>query len=159
MDDAMKKQQAQKMYNIFCQALDASDWKYKEKEADMIIECGAQGDDLPMDLVINVNEKLQTVTVFSQLPYSIAEDKRIDIAAAISVINNQLVHGCFDYNIANGKIYFRIVSSFQNFLLSQESCTYMMFCTCNTVDEYNDKFLMLGKGMLSLEDFIKAENE
>ena len=35
MDDAMKKQQAQKMYNIFCQALDASDWKYKEKEADM----------------------------------------------------------------------------------------------------------------------------
>ena len=158
MDDAMKKQQAQKMYKIFCQALDADDWKYKEKP-DMTIESGARGEDLPIDLLIKVKENLQVVTIFSPMGYKIPEDKRLDVAMGICVVNNKLVHGNFDFDFATGSIIYRMVSSFNNFLLSQDIYKYMLYCTCQTVDEYNDKFLMLGKGMLSLEDFIKAENE
>lgn len=159
MDDAMKKQQAQKMYNIFCQALDANDWKYRENEEELQIECGAQGEDLPMELVIRMDVPMQVIQVFSCLPYTIPEDKRLDVAVAVSTVNNKLVHGCFDYNIADGRLFFRMNGSFRDFLLSQESCAYMLYCTCTTIDNYNDKLLMMSKGMLKLEDFLKAEVE
>ena len=159
MDEAMKKQQAQKMYNIFCQTLDANDWKYKGNAEELKIECGAQGDDLPMELVIVMKENLQNLQLLSRMPYKIPEDKRLDVAVAISDVNNRLVHGGFDYNVADGNIYYRMVGNFSNFLWSQEICKYMLFCACKTIDEYNDKFLMVGKGIMSLEAFLKAENE
>lgn len=30
----------------------------------------------------------------------------------------------------------------------------MLVVSCHTIDDYNDKFFMLGKGMMSVENFI-----
>ena len=33
----------------------------------------------------------------------------------------------------------------------------MLACAAQTVDEYNDRFFMITKGMLSLEQFVEME--
>jgi hypothetical protein len=38
--------------------------------------------------------------------------------------------------------------------MPDESIHYLIGVTCVTVDEYNDKLLMLNKGMWTLEEFL-----
>jgi len=97
--------------------------------------------------------------LYSKLPFTVPEDKRIEASIAISVINYTIVDGSFDYNLLNGNIIFRLTSSFRESMIAATTLEYMLYVSCNTVDEYNDKLFMLCKGALSLEDIIKAANK
>jgi len=158
MSEELNKKQAQSVYETFCKTLDARNWKYTRHDEDLVITCGVRGEDLPMDLVIIVNPKAQVVSVISQLPFSIPEDKRVDMAMAVCVANNGLINGTFDFNVLKGDIRFRVVSSFRESILSEELFNYMLIIAAGTVDQYNDKFLMISKGMMSLQQLIESEN-
>lgn len=152
-----KMVRAQKNYETLCTMLNGNDWHYKKDDAKMKIECGAQGDDLPMDISIRIDSDRQLVVLLSHLPFVVSEDKRLDIAVATSVINYKLVDGSFDFDIEDGHMFFRMTSSYRESELAKEVFFYMLMCSCQTIDEYNDKLLMLAKNMLSLEDFINNE--
>lgn len=152
-----KMVRAQKNYATLCTMLDGNDWHYKKDDAKLKIECGAQGDDLPMDISIRIDSDRQLVVLLSHLPFVVSEDKRLDIAVATSVINYKLVDGSFDFDIEDGHMFFRMTSSYRESELAKEVFFYMLMCSCQTIDEYNDKLLMLAKNMLSLEDFINNE--
>lgn len=149
-----KLARAQKVYDTLCATLDTYKWKYKKFEEELSIECGAQGEDLPMEITIRVDSDRQLIMLLSHLPFIISEEKRLDVAIATSIVNNKLVDGSFDYNITDGHMFFRMTSSFIESEIGNELFTYMLMCSCYTIDEYNDKFLMLGKGMMSIESFI-----
>ena len=142
------------MYGTLCSTLDSHEWHYKKDEEKLSIDCGAQGEDLPMEITIKVDAERQLIMLLSHLPFVISEDKRLDVAIAVSAVNNKLVDGSFDYDIADGHMFFRMTSSFIESEIGNELFTYMLMVSCHTIDEYNDKFLMLGKGMMSIEDFI-----
>lgn len=149
-----KLERAQKVYGTLCSTLDSHEWHYKKDEEKLSIDCGAQGEDLPMEITIKVDAERQLIMLLSHLPFVISEDKRLDVAIAVSAVNDRLVDGSFDYNIADGHMFFRMTSSFIESEIGNELFTYMLMVSCHTIDEYNDKFLMLGKGMMSIEDFI-----
>ena len=149
-----KLERAQKVYGTMCSTLDSHEWHYKKDEEKLSIDCGAQGEDLPMEITIKVDAERQLIMLLSHLPFVISEDKRLDVAIAVSAVNDKLVDGSFDYNIADGHMFFRMTSSFIESEIGNELFTYMLMVSCHTIDEYNDKFLMLGKGMMSIEDFI-----
>lgn len=149
-----KLERAQKVYGTMCSTLDSHEWHYKKDEEKLSIDCGAQGEDLPMEITIKVDAERQLILLLSHLPFVISEDKRLDVAIAVSAVNDKLVDGSFDYNIADGHMFFRMTSSFIESEIGNELFTYMLMVSCHTIDEYNDKFLMLGKGMMSIEDFI-----
>lgn len=148
---------AQKNYATLCAMLDGNNWHYKKDDAKLKIKCGAQGDDLPMDISIRIDSDRQLVVLLSHLPFVVSEDKRLDIAVATSIINYKLVDGSFDFDIEDGHMFFRMTSSYRESELAKEVFFYMLMCSCQTIDEYNDKLLMLAKKMLSLEDFINNE--
>lgn len=158
MDDAMKRKQAETVFETICQALDANDWHYKKDQEKLKIECGARGEDISMYLCIEADADRQLVMVISPLPFTFPEDKRLDGVVAMSVVNNRLVHGCFDYDVRDGHVFFRITSTFLDSLLSKDAAMYLIMVACHTIDEYNDKFLMLSKGIIDLEKFIAAVN-
>ena len=145
---------AKATFETLCQALEKNDWRFKKNEEKMAIECGARGDDLPIDISIHVDPDRMLVMLLSRLPYSIPQDKRLDVAIAVSAINNALVDGSFDYDIASGQMYFRMTNSFVESKIGEDLIMYMLLCSCATVDEYNDKFLMLGKGVITLEQIL-----
>ena len=158
MAEMKNLEQAKVVFGQICQTLDHHDWKYQQNEEKLMIGCSARGDDLPMELTIRVDADRSVVVLFSHMPFAIQEDKRLDLAVAVTAINNALADGCFDYNIADGSPYFRLTNCYIDSTLSQEVFSYMLFCACQVIDEYNDKFLMLAKGMISVQDFLATLN-
>lgn len=152
-----KLERAQKVYETLCATLDKHEWHYQKNEERLSIECGAQGEDLPMEFTIRVDTERQLIMLLSHLPFVISEDKRLDVAIATSIANNGLVDGSFDFDITDGHMFFRMTSSFIESDIGSELFTYMLMVSCRTIDDYNDRFLMLGKGMMSIEDFMRKE--
>ena len=85
--------------------------------------------------------------------------KRIMMALAVSAANFNMVDGNFDYNVKTGTIIFRLTSSIRESIIGHDMFEYMLFVSCGTVDNYNDKFEKVIKHTMSLEDFIKFSKE
>ncbi len=151
--------QAQSVFRTLCSAFETNEWNYKKDEEKLEIECGAQGDDLPMELTIKVDAERMLVMFISHLPFVIQEDKRLDAAIAVSAINNLLVDGCFDYDVKSGHMFFRMTNSFMDSIIGEKVFSYMLLVSCKIIDEYNDKFLMISKGIISIEQFLTSLNQ
>lgn len=154
-----KKAAARKVYDSMIKALNKKGWKFKEStDGKMVISSDYQGEDIPIGFIVRVDEERQVLQFLSQLPFSISESKRVDAAIAVCVANWWMVNGSFDYNFENGNIIFRLTTSFVDCEVGEDFFMSMIATAVVTTDEYNDKFLMLSKGTLSLEQFIKQAN-
>ncbi|MBQ3015663.1 MAG: YbjN domain-containing protein [Clostridia bacterium] len=153
----MKK--AREVYASLISMLDSINWSYEKEEEKLIIRSGVNGDDLPVEFLVVVNPKNEVVQFISQLPFNAPEDKRIDLSIAVNVANWGLCDGSFDYNVTDGRIIFRMTSSYRESVLGEELFKYLIMVAASTVDRYNDKFFMISKGMISIQQFIQQENE
>ena len=148
---------AREVFDGIVSMLDTRDWKYEKFEDDLLIRSGIKGDDLPVEFILFVKPQNQVVQFISKLPFNIPEDKRVDAAIAVSVANYGLVDGSFDYDINDGEIRYRLTSSYRDSYLSHDLFEYMIMCAASTVDQYNDRFFMLAKGMMTIQQFIEQD--
>lgn len=151
-------EKAKEVFDALVNMLDTRDWKYDKFEEDLVIKSGIKGDDLPIEFLIVVKPSNQVVQLLSRLPFQIPEDKRVDAAIAICVANNGLVDGSFDYDISEGDITFRLTCSYRESFLSADLFEYMILVSAGTIDNYNDKFFMIAKDMMTVSQFIEKEN-
>lgn len=159
MVDEAARANALKTFETLCKTLDSHEWKYDKNEEALTIDCGARGDDLPMPVKIRVREDRQLVCLVSHIPIEVPENKRIETAAAVSMINYRLLNGCFEFDIQEGRLFFRMSASFIGTELSQEVFSYMLFVSLRIIDDYNDKFEALANGTLSLDAFLPQDEE
>lgn len=159
MSEEATKKQGKIVYQSLCQMLDDIGWHYTRKDAELAIECDAQGNDLPIRINIQIDTQRQLITLISPLPFSVPENRRIALAIAVSQANNGMVDGSFDYSYQNGIILFRMTSSYRESLIGKALFNYMLMCSCSTIDKYNDKFLIVvsNKNMSNEEilEFVK----
>ena len=148
---------AVEVYNTVCSMLDNIGWKYEKVEEKLMIRSGVKGDDLPIEFVVMVKPKNEVVQLLSAMPFNMPEDKRVEGALAICTANYGLIDGSFDYDLSDGQIVFRLTSSYRDSLLSEELVKYMVMVSAGTIDKYNDRFFMLGKGMITIEQFVEME--
>ncbi len=146
---------AKTVYNDLCSLLDRKDWKYQKHEDDLVVTFGVNGEDISMDFVLAVDAERQILRVFSQLPFAVPEDKRMDLAIATCVASFGLVDGSFDYDIASGGIVFRMTASFRESRIGDGLFGYLIDCSCAMVDAFNDKFFALCKGVMTINEFIE----
>lgn len=156
MAEEMKNAQAAKVYETLCAALDAREWKYTKEEERLLVRFGVSGDDLPMDFVIVVDAERQLVRLMSLLNFKFKEEKRVEGAIATCAANFGMADGSFDYDITDGAVVFRMTESFRQSTLGEGFFQYMISCACAMVDGYNDKFLAISTGILSVQDFVKS---
>lgn len=156
MADKNELMRAKATYQTLCEMLDGRGWKYKKLDDELCIECSAQGDDLPIDIRMEVDADRKLVILLSKIPFAIPEDKRVETSLAVSAINYTMVDGSFDYNFLNGNLIFRLTTSYRDSMISTDALEYMLMVSCNTVDEYNDQLLMFVKNKMSLEQIIEA---
>lgn len=152
-DDKKKLKQAQTVYADFCTMLDEHNWKY-DKADNLVIETGARGDDLAMDITIRVDADRQLVVLHSPMPFTVPENMRKQMAVAVSRANHGMVDGDFDYDYESGKIYFRLTTSFRDSLISKEVFEYVIGVSCSTIDDYNDKFLAVVKKEMTIDQIL-----
>lgn len=146
------------LYELFKKHLDARNFKYEPHDDEMHIVLTVHGDDLPQPTVIRVMDDRSVVQIISPIPCKMPEDKRVDGAIAVSVANYGMINGCFDYDFSDGEIRFRVAAGFRGAEFTDETIFYLLAIAFQTTDKYNDKFFMLAKGLLSLEQFIESEN-
>lgn len=151
-------QKAREVYGTIMSMLDSIGWTYDRYDDELCIKSGVSSDDLPIHFTMTVRPEPEVVQFRSILPFKMPEDKRIDGAIAVCVANYRFINGCFDYDIADGEISFRLTSSYRDSYLSEELMKYMIMVSSATVDEYNDKFFMIGKGVVTIQQFIEQEN-
>lgn len=156
MKEELKKI-GQNVYETICAMFDNKGYHYERHDDDHVISCTVGGEDIPMDILFVVRDERQLVQLISPMPFRVSEDKRIDIALATTVINDRLVDGSFDFDMAEGRISFRLTTSYIESILGKELFEYMLMISASTIDEYNDKFLMISKGMISFEQFLDSE--
>lgn len=154
-----KKVRAGQVYELFKQHLTNQKFKFDPHDDDLVISMTVHGEDLPQPTLVMVDADREVVRLLSPLPTKIPEDKRIDAAIAVATANYGLVNGSFDYDMSDGEIRYRVCQSFAQTVLNEETVRYLLGVIFLTTDEYNDRFFMLGKGMMSLEDFLKKEQE
>lgn len=154
MSDAMNALAAQKMFDTLCAALDARNWRYTKKEDAMRVVFTVQGEDLPMHFMLSVDADRQLVRLLSLLPFEFDQDKRMEGAIACCAASYDMVDGSFDYDISDGSVMFRMTQSFRDSVISEQVLHYLIECSCAMVDKYNDLFLAINAGVLSIGDFI-----
>lgn len=148
---------AARVYETLCTALDNRDWTYEKEEERLIVRFSVTGEDIPMRMIVLVDADRQLIRLFSFMPFKMPEDKRIEGAIATCVASYALSDGGFGYDIASGEIVFKITASFRESMIGDGLFQHMISCACSVVDAYNDKFLAIGKGLLSINDFINQE--
>lgn len=149
--------QAKKIYSTMVQALNKKEWKFEGKEEELVITSGYQGEDIPIRFFLRVDPKRQVIQFISPLPFDMAEDKRVDGAIAVCVANYGLVNGSFDYDLNDGEIRFRLTTSYCGCDIGEEFFMDMLATALLTTDQYNDKFLMLSKGVMTIQQFIEQD--
>ena len=159
MADKKELEQAREAFDTLCEMLDGNDWHYDKEEDDFTIMCGARGDDLPMPIKIQVDAERQIVSLLSLLPFDVPEDKRVEIALAVSAVNYALVDGSFDYNFADGTLLFRMTSSYRESKVGKTMFEYMLYLSCGTIDDYNDKFEKIINGEMTLNELVRFIQE
>lgn len=147
-------QKACEVFNALTSILDSIDWKYEKVEDKLLIKSGYQGDDLPIRFGIEVLPQNQVIRLVSYFPFDMPEDKRVEAAVAVCAVNNKLIDGCFDLDLSDGSLSFRMTDSYSDGMPTKDFVEYVLACSLSTIDDYNDKFFMLTKGMMNATDFL-----
>ena len=148
------RMKAEEVFSTICKTFDGIGWKYTPDEENLILRCGFIGEDLPMDFYIRVKPEISSVILLSELPFRVPEEKRLSMAVAVCAVNDVIIDGCFDFDITDGQLVFRMNNSYMDCEPTEEVFRYMMGYSGGVVDAYNDKFLMLIKDLTTVEKFL-----
>lgn len=157
MDKEKNLKFAKVTYETICSALDARQWKYEKEEEKLLVHFGVNGDDIPMQFIIMVDADRQLIRLMSPLPFKMSEEKRMEGAVAVCAATYGMTDGNFDYDLSDGRIVYRMTQSFRESLIGEGLIQYMISCACAIMDAYNDRFLALEKGIISISDFLEKE--
>lgn len=147
---------AKSVYETVCKSLDSRKWRYSGEEENLKIRINFNGDDIPMNFIIQIDAERELVSLLSFLHFDIVKEKRVEAALATCFINYMLADGSFDLSLGDGTILFRLTTSYRGSLVSKDIFSNMVDVACCIVDEYNDKLVALNKGEIELADFIKS---
>ena len=140
---------AKRAFETFCSMMDKREWNYEKDAENLRIETGARGDDLPISLKVAFDPDCALVLLYSPFAFNIPQEQMEQAALAICIINDNLIDGNFDLDVTNGRLCYRMSMSFRESLISEEAFDFFLGFAIHVTDEYNDKLLMLAKGMLT----------
>lgn len=150
---------AKENFKLLVRAFDSKGWRYKVEEDDLKLTTSFRGDDLSMPIVFRIDADRDLIRAYSVLETKFGKDKRVEGSVATSLINWRLVNGCFDYDMSDGQVVFRIVESYRNSSLSEDVIVYLVNCLVQTVDDYNDILRKMALGEADFNDLQRRIDE
>ena len=159
MADAKETKQAEAIFASICEMLDGEEWKYEKDEENFRVRTGVKGDDLAIPLNFQVMPGRAAVSLYSPVPIDVPEERRVIVGVAVSLINDTTVHGNFDYDITEGNLGFRFTLNYRDSIIGNEALRYMLYVSCSTIDEYNDKLEQIASRDMDLDEVIALIKE
>lgn len=152
-----RMEQSRKNFNVLITMLEQKQLKYviEENRQDFAhVRIRFTGEDLPMDLHLLFRPERQMVSLYSPMPFSVPAGRSADMAVAVAAVNHRLADGSFDFDYSAGALRFRLTVAFMETTLSAALFDYMIYVAADTIDRYNDRFLALSEGSVTLMDFL-----
>ncbi len=146
---------AEAAYKAVCEAVNTSNYINSKNESDLRVFLSVNGEDIPIEMFITVDEDSELVRLESVLPCRMGLERRAEGAVAACVANYNLADGNFDYDFRGGYITFRMTSTFKDRVISKYLIQYLIYFAKAAVDRYNDQFLALERGHISISQFIE----
>lgn len=159
MADQMKSDAARAVYETLCGTLERAKVKITRNDEMLRVDYTYKGDDLLMPFMFIVDPDREFVSLISPMSPRVKEEKRLDMAVALSLLNYRLAFGCFDLDMNDGELRFRMVNCYRDTPLSEEVFAMMLQTGHAIVEKYNDKLYTLAAGIISLEQFVTAVSE
>ena len=148
---------ANNAYETVCAGLDKMNWKYERHDNDRVVSFGVNGEDIPMQMIIVVDAERQLIRLLSKLPFAMEQERRVEGSIITNCVNYRLADGSFDFDLGDGSIVFRLAASYRASLIDPELIRYMCLVACSTIDKYNDRFMMVNKGLMSVSEFLDKD--
>ena len=159
MDQEMLEKTGWNVFETVCKTLDERGMKYERDDEKLVDRFGVRGDDFSFDVIVRVIPGKQVVQMTCPAPYRINEGSRKDAAIAITMINYQLLNGCFDFDMSDGFLVFRMCQAYHGSILGTDVFDYMLNALFYTVDEYFDKLFLISKGGMTIEQLAEKLEE
>ena len=150
-NEELLRKKAEDVFQILCSAFDKQGIIYEKDEESLSVSVVSGGEDLPMGFRIEIVERIQTILLRSPIPIDVKPSKRLDMAVAVTRANHIILDGCFDYNLKEGIVSFRMTSSFLDIEVSEEEFLYMIRIAYSVVEDFNDRFDAVNNGKLEPE--------
>lgn len=158
MSDEKNMELSQQVYRTLCYALNNEGLRFGKDDAELRVWFGVNGEKLPMQFIIAIDNDRQLIRLISPMPYKIQEKKKVEVAVAVCAVSFKMADGSFDYDLADGQIVFRLTASYRDSFIGAGLFQYMISCACAMVDTYNAQFKAIDEGDLSVADFLKRES-
>lgn len=143
---------AKNVFESACAALDAMDIKYKKVEDDLVILFGHRGQDMNHELLLAVNARQEAIQLIERLPFEIEADKARDVACAVCLVNDRILAGSFTFDMES-RLSYEVTQLYSGSLIGEETIKRMIIALVITVEEYDDKFMALNKGYVTVDEF------
>ncbi|MBQ8882588.1 MAG: hypothetical protein IJY70_04260 [Clostridia bacterium] len=111
-----------------------------------------------MNFSIFFDIKNELISLLSQMPFDFDKEKVVEGALACAIVSDSLREGSFDFNIQNGRVFYRLTNTVEGMTVSRELCAHIFEISTYTVDKYNDKLFMVAKGAMSPQEFYNTVN-
>ncbi len=157
MADEKEIASAGRVYAALCRVLENKAWDYDSDEEIMTVSFELQSENVPIAFVIIVDVERQLLRIYSPLSVKFSQENRIDGSVAVCFASYALCSGSFDYDLFDGSIVFRMVTSFNGSLIGDALIEDMINCTCTVVEKYSEKFSDLENEKISIDDFIRTD--
>lgn len=149
---------AKAVYDTVIRHMDTVGLKYDEIDMPndaYMVKLGFKGNDLPMELFVIVDADKELIIVKSPEFTTFSAENISTAAMAICAINDSILDGSYALDIDTGSVMWTVTSCFRGSLVGEETIHYLIGVSAQTVDEYNDKLMMLNMGVLDLDGFRK----
>lgn len=148
-----KESEASIMFKTLCTTMDNMSWRYKADQDKLVVYTNAVGKDLTINLIINVDVRRQLMCLRSPLPFKISQDNFPTVAQGVIIANYTMLNGSFELDSEGGYIGFKMVVPFEDCIVGEAVCRYMILTSCKMTDIFNMKLKQLADGQLTLGQF------
>lgn len=129
----MLKQSAVDVYRLVCRIFDKNGFKYEADEANLAVASKFDGDDLPITIIIGVNDEKKTIQFICKMMFEVPLTHQNDIILALNDINSEIMYGRFVLNRENGWVTFEYSYIYRDAKVTEETlsliCTMMLKTT------------------------------
>lgn len=147
---------ATKMMDSICSMLEGDDLKFRRDDERLVVHLEFSGNDFPLQIIFKVFPKDQLVIIYSPLTFTIPESGRVEVILAMNEVNHRLIDGVWVLDSDTGEAQYRITNSYYDSILGKECLKGLMKTALSVNNDIADKFFMLGKGNMTLQQFCES---
>ncbi|GHU68438.1 hypothetical protein AGMMS49983_21080 [Clostridia bacterium] len=155
--DENKKKQAEKVYATLVNYFDGKGFSHTDEPEELVLRCTFKTDDLPADLRFKIIGELDLIHLLSTIPVQLSADRIEEGCLAACSASNDLFDGNFIVNSEDGSIVYKLSYYYTGSIIGEEMIDYMLDMGLAMIDRYNDRFLLLQKGLLSAAEFVAQD--